>query len=149
MWLNKISIKSLTITNLLAIGVAAIILSIVAGITFRAAALEDETRILARIIKVASTEVISTLQDQSRDLGAATENDRPFRKALKKIDQPENKEIVVARLNDQFNQRFVTTGIIDLKKIRVFNKKFELIAESTSGEKGLSQKLPDFIYQLA
>jgi len=149
MWLNKISIKSLTITNLLAIGVAAIILSIIAGGTFRTAALEDETRILARIIKVASTEVITTLEMQSRDLGATTENDRPFRKAIKNIDKPENKEIVVTRLNDQFNQRFVTTGIIDLKKLRVYNKKLEIIAESTSGAKGLSQKLPNFIYQQA
>ena len=149
MWLNKISIKALTISNLLAIGVAAIILSIVAGITFRSAALEDETRILERIIKVASTETISTLYDQVKGLGAATENDRSFRKALKKIDLPENKETVVTRLNDQFNQRFVTAGIIKLEKLRVFNKEFKLIAESTTGVKGLSQKLPDFIYQQA
>ena len=149
MWLNKISIKALTISNLLAIGVAAIILSIIAGITFRSAALEDETRILERIIKVASTETISTLYDQVKGLGAATENDRAFRKALKKIDLPENKEIVVTRLNDQFNQRFVTSGILKLEKLRVYNKEFKLIAESTTGVKGLSRTLPDFIYNKA
>lgn len=149
MWLNKISIKALTISNLSIIGIAAIILSVVSGMTYRSAALEDETRILERIIGVASTEVTKTLTTYSKDLGASTENDRAFRKALKKIDQPENKEIVVTRLNDQFNQRYVTGGILDLKKLRVYNKKFELIAESTTGEKGLNQKLPDFIYELA
>ena len=149
MWLNKLSIKALTITNLLAIGIAAIILSVIAGVTYRTAALEDETRVLARIIKVASTETITALSDLEKSLGAATENDRDFRKALKKINQPENKELIIERLNDQFNQRFVTTGIIDLKKLRVYNKSFELVAQSSSGISGLSQKLPDFIYQQA
>ena len=124
-------------------------MSIVAGITFRGAALEDEQRILSRIIEVASTEVIGTLQEQAKELGASTENDRNFRKAMKKPGDAENQEVIVTRLNDQFNQRFVTTGVVSLEKIRVYNKEFQLVAESSTGISGLPQKLPEFIYNEA
>jgi len=134
---------------LLTMGAAAILLSILAGMTFRSAALEDETRILARIVKVASEQVIQTLSIQSKELGASTENNRAFRKALKKIELPENKEIVIHRLNDQFSQRYVTSNILELSKLRVYNTKLELVAESGKGVKGLPQKLPDFIYNQA
>jgi len=149
MWFQKVSIKALTISILLAIGTAAIILSIVAGVTFRGAALEDEQRILSRIINVASSEVLGTLHETSKELGASAENDRAFRKALKKPDLPENKEVIVTRLNDQFNQRYVTGGFVDLKKIRVYNKELNLIGQSSLGASGLAAKLPDFIYEQA
>ena len=142
-WKNKISIKSLTIMNLIAIGAAAIILSIVTGVNYRQAALEDETRILSRITEVASKEVIHTIHEQGKELGAATEGDRAFRKAIKKINQPENKEYVVQTLDDQFNQRLVSTGVIQLHKLRVYDKKFNLLAQSSKGSSSLPQKIPD------
>ena len=46
-------------------------------------------------------------------------------------------------LNDQFNQQYVTLGFLDLKKIRLYNKNFELVAESSSGVNGLAEKLPE------
>lgn len=149
MWFRKVSIKALTISNLLAIGAAAIILSVVAGITFRGAALEDEQRILSRIIEVASNEVLSALYETSKELGATTENEREFRKAMKKPGEPENQEIIVTRLNDQFNQRYVTGGFVDLKKLRVYDTDFKLVAESSAGISGMAAKLPDFIYEEA
>ncbi|MDH5258606.1 MAG: methyl-accepting chemotaxis protein [Gammaproteobacteria bacterium] len=145
-WKNKLSIKSLTIMNLIAIGVAAIILSIVTGENYRTAALEDETRILSRITEVASNEVIHTIEEQGKNLGADTESDRQFRKAIKKIDQPENKEYAVKTLDDQFNQRLVSTGVINLNKIRAYDKKFNLIAQSSKGATNLPQKLPDTLF---
>ncbi|MDX1810589.1 MAG: methyl-accepting chemotaxis protein, partial [Gammaproteobacteria bacterium] len=149
MGLQKISIKALTITNLLAIGVAAIILSIIAGITFRGAALEDEERILSRIINVASSEVLKGLHESSKELGASTENDREFRKIMKKPNAPENQEFIVTRLNDQFNQRYVTGGFVDLKKLRIYDKSLKFVSESTAGVEGLKKELPDFIYNQA
>lgn len=148
-WFQKISIKTLTMSNLVIIGAAAIILSIVAGITYRSAALTDEQRILSRIIKVASTEVLSKLSDTSKELGASAENTPDFRRAMKQPEDPQNQELIVSHLNDQFSQQFVTLGVLDLKKLRVYNKKLELVGKSNSGIDGLPDKMPDFLYNLA
>ena len=146
-WQNKLSIKSLTIVNLVAIGLAAIILSTITGENYKQAAQEDEDRILSRITEVASNEVINTIYEQAKELGAAAENNRPFRKAIKKINLPENKELVVQTLDDQYNQRLVSTGVIFLEKLRLYNKEFKLIAQSSKGKSNLSNKLPDHLFK--
>ncbi len=149
MWIQKFSIKALTVTILVAIGLASVALSIVAGMTFRNTALEDEQRILSRIIEVASNQVIQQLNEMSKEMGAATENDRAFRKAMKKPSLPENRETIITHLNDQFSQKYVTTGKIQLFKLRVYDKKLQFVAESSEGLKGMKQALPDFIYHQA
>lgn len=144
---NKFSIKSLTIVNLIAIGTAAIILSIVTGIYYKQAALEDETRILSRITKVASDQVIHKIHEQGKNLGEAAGRDRKFRKALKKINKPENREFVIQNLDDQFSQRLVASGAVNLSKLRVYDKKFNLLAQSSKGPNNLPQKLPETLYK--
>jgi len=149
MQLKNFSIKSLTVTNFFIFGISAVILSILAGSNYRSAALEDETRILQRIIKLASNGVISKLHDQSKELAAVTEKANSFRKALKAPNEPDKKELIVKRLNDQFSQRWVTAEIIDLEKIRIYDLEFNLIAQSSKGSTTLPQKLPNFIYEQA
>ncbi len=138
---NKLSIKSLTTANLLAIGVIAIILSVATGINYKSAALEDEARIISRITEVASSQVLLKIHEQGKMLGAAAENDRKFRTSINKADQTELKEYIIHNLDDQFNQRLVTNGTINLKKLRVYDKKFNLIAQSSKGERNLPQRM--------
>ena len=145
-WKNKLSIKSFTIINLIAIGAAAIILSIITGSNYKSAALDDKVRILAHTTEVASNEVIQSIHEQGKKLGTSTENDPQFRKSLKKIDLPENKEYVINVLDDQYSQRLVSTGAINLNKLRVYDKKLNLIAQSSKGADNLPQKMNASLY---
>ena len=70
---NRLSIKSLTNSTLLILGIAAIILSIVTGSLFRQAAFDSQTNTLSRIIEVAAHESILQLEQIATDLGASTQ----------------------------------------------------------------------------
>ena len=147
--ISKLSIKGLTIINLVAIGVAAIVLSFVVGSLFHQAALSQQSRVLERIVEVTSGEVVKELSKQVKELGDTASKSKDFRNAIKDLDDPENKEFAVTHLNDQFAQRFVTSGIVRLSKIRIYDKKLDFLIQSTEGHKDLAKKLPDFIFEQA
>ena len=149
MWLNKLSIRSVTMTNLIVIGVLIIGLSIFLGFTYKNVSLNDEKRIISRITQVSTAQAINKLEKQSILLGESTGKSREFRKALKNIAEPENKEFIVHHLDDQFSQRWVTAEIVDLVKLRVYDKNLQFVAESKEGNGSFPAKLPDFIYEQA
>ena len=149
MALERLSIKALTVGILSLIGLAAIILSIIVGQLFYTPALEEEKRVLANVIKVAGHELFKQLQQDVRDVGFATQKSSPFRKAIKNTNNPNNKIFVVDHLNDQFQQRIITSGKVALLKMRLYSSGLEFIAESSKGVSGLPRKLPDFLAQAA
>ena len=149
MLLNKLSIRSVTTANLIVIGVLIIGLSIYLGSTYKNVALEDEKRIISRITEVISTQRLNKLEKQAILLGESTAKDRTFRKSLKKITEPEQKHFTRTHLDDQFSQRWVTAEIIDLVKLRVYDKKLNFLIESSKGSAGLPQQLPNFIFEKA
>ncbi len=149
MKLTKLSISSVTTTNLIVIGLLLILLSIYLGSTYKSVALDDEKRIIARITEVTTAQAIKKLRTESILLGESTGKPRTFRKAVKNIKKEDNLTKVIHHLDDQFSQRWVTSEIIDLVKICVYDKKFNLLADSSKGATGLPQKLPDFIFDKA
>ncbi len=149
MFIQRISIKGLTTSSLLAVGVFSILLSVFTGNLFRNEALESQKGTISRIIDVAGQEVIRSLHDLSVDLGASTEKPDEFRAAFKAIDEAENRKTIVEALDDQFSQRFVTAGQLDLKRLRLFDLDFKLVAESRKGLDNLPPTLPAVILDQA
>lgn len=149
MFIEKLSIKSLTIGSLGLLGVAAIGLSIGAATLFKQSATVEEHRVLARIIEVSSGQAIERLAAQGKEMGDSTQKTDEFRTAVREIDTPENKDIVISMLNDQFAQRYVTSGILNLHKLRIFDLDFRLIAESSTGITGLEGELHENILKFA
>ena len=91
MFVEKISIKGLTTSILLILGLSAIALSIVVGLFFRDAAFESQTNTVSRIIEVAGNEVIKQLDALAVDLGTSTQRPNEFRKAFKSIEDAESR----------------------------------------------------------
>lgn len=146
---EKISIKELTTTILAVLGLSAIGLSIMVGILFRDAAFESQSHTMARIIEVAGQEVINRLDTLAVELGATTQRPKDFRKAVKNITDPTSKEFLVNSLNDQFSQRIVAIGKLQLVKLRLYDKAFNLISSSSEGASNLPRQLPDALYEQA
>lgn len=149
MLVEKISIKALTTAILTILGLSAIVLSIVVGNFFRDAALESQTNTVSRIIEVAGFEVVKQLDNLAVDLGTTTQRPSEFRKAVKNINDPESKQAIVDSLNDQFHQRFVTSGKLQLVKLRLYDKEFKLLATSSEGAANLPNQLPEVLYEQA
>jgi methyl-accepting chemotaxis protein len=147
---DRISIKALISSVLILLGLGAIILSFIGGNLFHQAALESQSTTLSRIMGVTAKEVMHQLHAQTQDLGASAGKGRSFRKAVKTLkDNPESREIVLTALNDQFNQRFVTGGYLDLAKLRLYDTNFQLVAQSSNGVTSLPDHLPNTIHSRA
>ncbi len=149
MKIESLSIKSSTIAIFSMIGLIAIILSLSAGTYFKQTALNAQVNSLSRVIEVAAQEIIEKVRNHSFDMGTKLGHSRELISTVKSstrmINVAVNKKILVKLLDDPFVNGFVGFSEIDLKKIRVYDLKLELIAESSAGSKNIDDGLPAHI----
>ncbi|MEK6749309.1 MAG: methyl-accepting chemotaxis protein, partial [Pseudomonadota bacterium] len=147
MKLDKLSIKGFTVALLSTIGITVLILSVVVGRVYNKAALEEETRVLSRILGVAVEQVMNLLEEQVTDLDLSTQKADTFREAFVKAAEKAGDSELIALLNDQFAQRFVTSGMVNLLKLRVYDPELNVIAQSTQGVTTLPAALNEVMYE--
>ncbi len=149
---NRISIKGLIVASLVAVGIVTIALSIIASFAFRDAAITSQQKTLSRILDVSSKEGLHQLHKLAVDLGTDTKKGSEFRTLFRAVSagaDSENKKNLSAYLNNQFHQRFVTAGMVDLIKVRIYDLSFNMLVQSMEGHSGLSAQLPDQLLEVA
>ena len=146
--MNRFSIKHLTLFNLAVIGVLVIALSIVVGAVFRQAAVDEEGQVLSRVIDVAARQILADLERQGGDLGTAAQKDRNLR-ALAGGRANADRAAAVSALDEQFHQYAVTSGKVNLLKLRLYDKALKPVASSSEGVDGLPAGLPQFLREQA
>ena len=149
---KNISIKGLIIYSMIALGIVTVIMSYTASLSFRDAAIDSQKRSLSRILEVSANEGIRQLHKLAVELGSDTTKEPDFKTAHKIfISSPsaENKAAFAKTLNSQFEQRFVTAGRLDLKKIRIYDKKFNFLIQSTNGLDNMPSELTKHILDTA
>ena len=143
---NKLSIKQLTTFLLLSLGAVVVVLSILAMKQLRDAALDAQARSLSQIIEVSVRKSMEELDSIANDLGVYTKKTKGFRSAVSQlIKNPGDSELteqVSKLLDEQYHQRYVTSSIVDLRKIRLYNLNFQFIAQSNEGDRSLKARLP-------
>ncbi|HEY5601962.1 MAG TPA: methyl-accepting chemotaxis protein [Gammaproteobacteria bacterium] len=147
MTFNNFSIKQLITFLLLSLGVIVILLSFMATLQLRDTALESQARGLSQIIEVSVRKSTEDLDKLVNDLGIFTKKTQDFTTVAEQlVNSPADRALVdnlAKLLDEQFHQRYVTSSIVDLRKIRVYNMDFKLLAQSNDGERLLSSRLPD------
>jgi methyl-accepting chemotaxis protein len=136
MQIKNISSKPLIVAVLVSISVAAIILSIIASFQARNAALEAQSKTLSRVIEVALSEAELDLYETAVEFARSNESDKRFRKLVKKAGKglsAEEQSELESILDAPYSQRYVTANVLNVQKIRVFDKNLELIAQSSEG----------------
>jgi len=153
MSLNKLSIKQLTTFLLLSLGVVMVTLSIWTTSRLHDTAEQTQAQSLSSIIEVSVRQSLQELDVIMNDLAVFTKKTRNFHDvAGQLVGDSGNSQLrkeVAELLDEQFHQRYVTSNIVDLRKIRIYNLDFAMIAESTDGEYGLGSRLPDTLYNKA
>lgn len=148
---KKLSIKQITTFILLGLGAVVVILLIAASSQLRSAALESQKRSLSKVIEVSVRQAMIELDEVARDLATYTQKTRDFKTKIKKlIDKPGDAQLVSdveKLLSEQYHQRYVTSSIVDLKKIRIYSLDHSLVAESSEGLQGLPFSLPHVLYK--
>ncbi len=152
MKIESLSIKSATIAIFSMIGFIAIILSLFAGSYFKQSALNAQINSLSRVIEVATQEILKKVSHHTFDLGMKLGHSKEListikssSRAINEANAVANKKHLVKLLDDPFINGFVGFSDVDLKKIRVYNLKFDLIGESSAGSENLGKKPADYI----
>ncbi len=148
---KSISIKVFILSILIGLGITTTIISSISGVEIQKAALLAEEKTLSNIIRVAVNESVNTLRENVSKLARNLISDKDSVKHLKNIIK--NKSVStaeeVAALNAQFHQRFNTAGIVQIKKIRLYNKQLDLVGVSTEGAENLTDAMPEKLFQRA
>jgi len=147
--INKITIKTLIIISLLILGIATIGLSLYSANSFQKTAIESQTDTLSRILEITSREVMSETHSIAGNLANDATASKNFRSAFNDAVRGNGSSAVVEHLNQQFHQRYVTGGLLQLAAINLYDTKFNLVAQSTEGIDNLSNSLPEKTLELA
>ena len=144
---RRLSIKNMTITILIVIGLFSVLVSYISGKHFFKAAQEAQLYSLKRVTEVATKEIIQELHDETFDIATALSINGPIPSAFHKAINSENKEKFINALDDPFITGFVGAHTIELVKVRAYDLKLKIIAESHKGIQKLPQQIPDTLYQ--
>ena len=147
MEIQRLSIKSLTITVLIVIAGFSVLLSFVSGEYFFKAAREAQLYSLSRVIQVATKDIMQELHDQTYYIATALSVEGEIPKKFVKAVKGEATEELVKALDDPLITGFVGAYIIELVKVRTYDLKLNFIAESHQGIQGLSSQMPKILYQ--
>lgn len=149
---KQVSIKGMTLAVLAVLALGSVALSVFGTYQFRDAALESQKGAISRIVKIAAGQSLESMQDLTVEMAGSFERElrKPVKKLVKNPNDGVAKTDVVTILNDLFHQRYVTTGLLDVKKFRLYDRNLRFIAQSTEGVSGLSvRQVPELLRKKA
>ena len=138
----NISIRALIIGLIGVFSLLAFFLAFYISEAFKNEAFDSQEKLLSRFISVTAYESILNMDDVLTDLGTELQSDRALRKLFKQVIKGDASDTELSSaLNESFNRRFHTAGLVNLQKVRSFDKNLNPIASSSQGVDGLSSGL--------
>lgn len=138
----KLSIKGIVEIILATVGILAVTMAWFGTDQVEKRSLEAQSFSLSRVITVASENVIGDEVDSIIQLGTEVASSEFFKTAYKNYLKSKSTQGLPEVLDDTYSGRFVTAGILQLDKIRLFDKNLNLISKSKQGI-DLSDKIPE------
>lgn len=117
-------------------GLLALLFALLSGSIHRDLIFANQKLMMQGMIKVSASEALKDLNQVSQDLGLALQSTQEFNRSL----NDNNEKALVALLNNQFHQYFVTAGVINLKQIVLLDKNMSFLVESSEGAVFLGEK---------
>lgn len=146
MIIERISLRFITVTILLLLGLLPLAHTIVAKMQFRDAALDAIASTLSRVIAVAGEEMVRDMELHTLEYAFAFARRTDLGDALAALAGDDSR--LVAVLDDPFDKGFVGAAFIDLVKLRVYDPNLELVGQSSQGGQ-VSGRMPDFLHRQA
>ncbi|MBZ0104241.1 MAG: diguanylate cyclase [Sulfuricella denitrificans] len=149
MRIERISLKTLTVSILIVLGLVSILLLFVTTLFFREAALKSQSQSLSRVMDVAAHEVVKQLHTQVFNLGSSFQGRTEFRAAFERFRQNGDATSLQRVLDDPIVNGFVGTITVDLVKLRLYDPDLKLIAQSQAGLQGMVPQLAPMLLNQA
>ena len=125
--LPRISLRIGLDLTILVLGLFTVALVFVSGETYRQQALDTQRSALVDLARLKVDDLLLDLDSTSRDLGLALQQDPQFRELFKSRDT----EALEALLKNQFEQYFVTAGLLKLERLDVLDAHYNLVSQSS------------------
>lgn len=149
MRIEHLSLKTLTVSILIVLGMVSIFLLFITTLYFRDAALKSQGQSLTRVMEVATQEVMKQLHVQVFNLGSSFQNRGELRAALLQLRNGGGETALREVLNDPLVHGFAGAASLDLVKMRVYDLDFRLLAQSEAGISGLAPQLTPLLLKQA
>ncbi len=127
--LGRFSLSDKISMTIIAVGIFGILLSYYISASYKQFVFQHHTQWIQQLAYLEINDLVENLKSDSIDLALAIEHESDFKR-----DFPyKRRDDLTQQLNDQFNQYFVTAGIIKLLKLYTLNTDFTLRSISTKG----------------
>lgn len=147
MLIERLSLKTITITILLLLGLLPLVHTIFAKLQFRDASLAVITNTLSRVIALASDEVIRDLEIKTVEYAFSFAQRQELRETITQVTADGDDKRLLALLDEPFIKGFSGAAFIDLISLRIYDTELRVVATSSVG--GHHPKMPDVISQQA
>ncbi len=144
--LQRISIKAIILTLIIGGGATVLALTLFTTSMFRTASLEFQGQSVARLLGTTIAAEMLALQKPSAELGSYVLRDKATKKLVKKLIKgrdESDKQMLAKNLSDLFHTKFVNTGLLELEKVRLYDKDLNPLAQSEEGLADLPVKMPE------
>ncbi len=140
---DRVSIRNLTISALVALSVASVLVVILSSEHYYSVSLNNQRETLARIVNVATEQVTEELLELGQEVGSPLQKSRVLRNAIKS----HNRDKISDILDQSFRQGAVTSGLADLARVRIYDIDLNLVASSSSGNLMVPESLQSDLYE--
>lgn len=131
---KSISLRARLIAGMLLLTIAGFSLVLATGYVYRDLAYQNQRNAITELIGLKITNILDELSEISKVFGMELQSMPNLRTAIKERKLGEVQQI----LDGQYKRYFVTTGMLMLKDIYVFDENFEFLTSSSNGNANLS-----------
>jgi len=123
---NKLTLQSTLAVTIFFIGLVGLVLVLSTEYIYRKFALEHQEKAYEVLLSIKTSDLINQLIDHQKDLGFSLQSEDEFISAF----ENRNTNDLVSRLDQEFNQYFVTTSLLKLEKITIYDESLNRLATS-------------------
>ncbi len=119
-------------------------------IWLRRTAEDAQRQVLTQVVEVAVRQALAQAEEDLTEVGRVLTDDRAFRRTFRAVTRGQAPvEDLVAVMDEDFHQGLVTSGQVDLRKLRVYDLDLNLVAVSSEGDARLPEGMPPALHARA
>ncbi|MDH5516224.1 MAG: diguanylate cyclase [Gammaproteobacteria bacterium] len=124
------SMRSSLLLTIIMMGMLTVGFTIFTGEIYLQQTLDNRLQAFTELVELEVHNRWDELKEETRSLGLSVQSSRAFKQALEKQD----KKLVERALNQHFHRAYVTLGIVNLRKLIVYNPALEKVYQSSDGD---------------
>ena len=128
--MKSYSMRASLLITIVAMGLLTVGFTLFSGEIYLQQTLDNWRQSFTEVTEIEVHHRWDNLKQESSSLGLSIQSSKAFRKALK-LNNHKNMSLA---LNEHFHRAYVTLGILDLKKLIVYDKNLSRIGQSSEGE---------------